>query len=58
VDATTRTQVERTIGVESFLEDLRSSLKDGSFRPLPVRRTEIPKKGGKARALGIPTVSA
>jgi RNA-directed DNA polymerase len=56
VDATTRTQVERTIGVESFLEDLRSSLKDGSFRPLPVRRTEIPKKGGKTRALGIPTL--
>jgi RNA-directed DNA polymerase len=56
VDATTRTQVERTIGVEAFLGELRSSLKNGSFRPLPVRRVTIPKKGGKRRALGIPTL--
>lgn len=39
-----------------FLEDIRSSLKDGSFRPLPVRQVEIPKKGGKTRRLGIPTL--
>ena len=55
VDAETRHAVERR-GVLPFLEDLRSSLKDGSFQPLPVREATIPKKGGKVRRLGIPTL--
>lgn len=55
VDAVTRHAVERQ-GIEPFLEGLRSSLKDGSFRPLPVRQTTIPKRGGKVRYLGIPTL--
>ena len=42
-----------------FLDDLRAALKDGSFRPLPVRERKIPKPGGsgKVRNLGIPTVA-
>ena len=44
-------------GVEEFLDGLRSSLKDQSFRPLPVRERMIPKTGGKLRRLGIPTVT-
>ena len=34
-------------------------MKDGSFRPLPVRERKIPKPGGsgKVRKLGIPTVA-
>jgi len=55
VDAVTRHAVERQ-GVEPFLEDLRSSLKDGSFRPLPARQAVIPKWGGSVRYLGIPTL--
>ena len=55
VDAVTRHHVERR-GVVTFLEELRSSLRDGTFQPLPVRQATIPKKGGKARTLGIPTL--
>jgi RNA-directed DNA polymerase len=55
VDAVSRDVAERR-GVESCLEGLRSSLKDGSFTPLPVRQAAIPKRGGKVRYLGIPTL--
>lgn len=35
---------------------IRASLLDGTFRPQPVKRQEIPKHGGGVRELGIPTV--
>ena len=42
-----------------FLDDLRTQLKSGEFRPQPVRERKIPKPGGsgKVRRLGIPTVA-
>jgi RNA-directed DNA polymerase len=36
--------------------DLRQRLQNGTYRPQPVLRVEIPKPGGGMRKLGIPTV--
>ena len=41
---------------ERYLQELHDSLKDGSYRPHPVKRVEIPKGDGRTRPLGIPTV--
>ena len=59
VDGLTVADVEEQVGVPGFLDDLRAALKDGSFRPLPVRERKIPKPGGsgKVRRLGIATVA-
>jgi len=56
IDGTTRHYVEHHVGVGRFLEDIRSSLRSRSFRPLPVRERIIPKKSGKVRYLGIATL--
>ena len=44
--------------VDSFIAEVRQGLRDGSFRPSPVRRVFIPKAGkpGAFRPLGVPTV--
>jgi RNA-directed DNA polymerase len=59
VDGWTVKLVEERIGIPGFLDDLRAALKDGTFRPLPVRERKIPKPGGsgKLRKLGIPAVA-
>jgi len=44
------------MGAYSFLLACQQSLKEGSYHPQPVRRKNIPKKDGKMRPLGIPTV--
>jgi len=41
---------------EVYLAELATALRDGSYRPQPIKRVEIPKGDGKTRPLGIPTV--
>src|SRR5580692_5768419 len=57
IDKATVADIENRIGVGVFLDRIRDSLKSGEFRPVPVRQVMIPKKSGKLRKLGIPTVA-
>jgi RNA-directed DNA polymerase len=59
VDGLAVADVGAKVGTPGFLDDLRAQLKQGTFRPLPVRERMIPKPGGsgKVRRLGIPTVA-
>ncbi|MCR1984872.1 group II intron reverse transcriptase/maturase [Blautia coccoides] len=43
-------------GVNRYLTSIQSELKDGKYKPSPVRRVMIPKPDGSERPLGIPTV--
>ena len=43
-------------GVEAFLGQIRDELIERSYVPLPARRQEIPKDGGKVRILSIPAI--
>jgi RNA-directed DNA polymerase len=57
VDGQSVYYVEAEVGVEVFLDRLRTEVKNRSFRPLPVRERMIPKPGTtKRRRLGIATV--
>src|SRR5207247_11142715 len=55
VDGRTAASIAVWTGVEEFLGALRASLRDRSFRPLPVRERMIPKANGKLRRLGVGT---
>jgi len=55
VDQQTIEQIEQA-GVEGFLAELASDLREGRYRAQWVRRVRVPKADGKQRPLGIPTV--
>src|SRR5207302_9758901 len=43
-------------GVEALLEQLRDELTGRTYKPLPARKQEIPKDGGKVGVLSIPAI--
>ena len=43
-------------GVEGFLGQIRDELVSNTYRPMPARKKEIPKDGGKVRILSIPAI--
>lgn len=53
VDGVSKEEYDRRAGEN--ISKLVSKMKTFSYRPLPVRRTYIPKVNGKMRPLGIPT---
>ncbi len=55
VDGLTLAAVE-DYGVERMLSELQRDLRQGTYRPSPTRRVDIPKPQGGKRPLGIPTV--
>ena len=57
VDGHTAVSIQVGVGIDRFLRELRSSVRDRSFQPLPVRERLIPKTGGKLRRLGIATIA-
>lgn len=52
-----RTIAETAEYLKTHWPRIREALLDGSYRPEPVRRVQIPKPGGGVRELGIPTVT-
>lgn len=55
VDGETLKQIEAA-GEGEFLRELGCRLREGRYRPHPVRRVYIEKRDGRKRPLGIPTV--
>jgi RNA-directed DNA polymerase len=55
IDGVTFEAIEEQ-GVDAFLEQIRDELVQRTYKPLPARRREIPKDGGKVRVLSIPAI--
>ena len=47
---------EKEGGAEKYLERIAEELKGKTYKPMPVRRVNIPKADGRQRPLGIPTI--
>jgi RNA-directed DNA polymerase len=56
VDRVTLAYVQEEYGVQRLVAELQQDLREGTYRPAPARRVDIPKPDGSKRPLGIPTV--
>jgi RNA-directed DNA polymerase len=56
VDRVTLAYVVEEYGVHRLLGELQADLREGTYRPAPARRVDIPKPQGGKRPLGIPSV--
>jgi RNA-directed DNA polymerase len=56
VDKVTLAYVQEEYGAGRLLAELQHDLREGTYRPAPARRVDIPKPDGSKRPLGIPTV--
>src|SRR5215210_5443640 len=55
IDGVTFEAIEES-GAEKFLLQIRDELVTNTYRPMPARKKEIPKDGGKVRVLSIPAI--
>jgi len=56
IDGLTKKAFESETARTAFVLELQKELREKQFRPVPVRRVNIPKANGKLRPLGIPTL--
>src|SRR5690606_15194255 len=56
IDKMTIEHITHEYGEKRFITETCGQLKNGTYRPSPVRRVDIPKGDGKTRPLGIPTL--
>jgi len=55
IDGVTFAAIEES-GPEIFVRQIRDELVANTYRPMPARKKEIPKDGGKVRVLSIPAI--
>lgn len=56
IDGVTIGSIDSAEKLDRLLLEIQNELKDGTYRPQPVKRVLIPKSDGKQRPLGIPTI--
>jgi RNA-directed DNA polymerase len=56
VDRITLAYVQEVYGVQRLVAELQRDLREGTYRPAPAGRVDIPKPDGSKRPLGIPAV--
>jgi len=56
IDGETFDSIETGIGRTAYLQEIQKTLKDKTYRAMPVKRVDIPKLNGETRPLGIPCI--